>query len=851
MESEAMSINTEQRPAATDTSPAQRGSDEPLVMRGISKSFPGVRALADVDLVCRAGTVHALVGENGSGKSTLVKTACGVVRPDDGTVTIDGHELRRASALEARRLGLYAAYQDTALVPELSVLENVMLSFTGKPGYFGPLRRSQAAKLLEPYELPIKLSVPVASLSPGMRQLLEVVRALIHEPRVLLLDEPTATLDADNIARLELLIADVKAKGAAVLYISHRLEEVERMADEVTILRDGEIQGNYRGGGWSVAEVVNLMVGAPIELTFPDKPASSTGEDVLSVSQLTGTAFGPIDVTVRRSEIVGIAGAEGNGQRQFLRSLVGLRPPDAGTVAVAGRERAIRSPRAAIDAGIRFISGDRVAESIFNELSVQENSTVPVLDQFANLGVVRAGNERRAFRKAASALGIVAASPDQPIRDLSGGNQQKTVMSRALLDPADLLVVDEPTQGVDAMARLDIYRALREQAEGGAGVLVSSSDSLELAGLCDRVYVISRGVITEEIHGERLTEANIVQGFVSTEGRDTRRADAQAEVRRRHPLSAMIAAPWFPLSAVIALIVIVGGYTQLRSDVFLEPFNLTSLVVLSLPLIVVAMGQQMALLARGFDISVGSMMTVTVVLASFYITSDSLGGIIPGILLVLVIAAAVGFVNGFVVRVLKVNAIIATIGMLGILGGIALMARPTPGGVISSKLSSILLTQIGWMPVAFLVILAVAIVFQILLLHTGPGLSLRATGFDEESARRLGLRVTAIKIGAFVACSMIAAVAGLFLAAQTGVGDANVGGSYALLSFAACVIGGASLAGGRGSFVGCVVAGLFLTLLVNIAPILQISPAYSQLITGLLTLAAVLAYTLNRRRVSA
>ncbi len=817
-----------------------------LRLEGVSKSFPGVRALSEVNVECRAGTVHALVGENGSGKSTLVKVACGVLRPDEGTVTIAGSELTRASARAARRLGLYAAYQDTALVADMTVLENVMLSFTGSAGHAGPLKRAQVGRLLEPYDLGVRLDTRVANLSPGKRQLLEVVRALLHSPRILLLDEPTATLDANSIARLETMIGRARDAGVAILYISHRLEEVERLADEVTVLRDGEIHGHYTGGGWSVPEVVALMVGAPVDLSFPDKAADlGNAAEALRVSEFSGAGFGPVELSVRHGEIVGIGGAEGNGQRQLVRALVGLQSAD-GAVALDGSPTQIPSPAAALQAGVRFLSGDRVAESIFADMSVMNNATVSALDQLSRFGTIRRDSERRLFEPAVSTLGIVAASPDQPIRELSGGNQQKTVMARAIIDPARVLVVDEPTQGVDAMSRIDIYRALRDQADSGCGILVNSSDSLELAGLCDRVYVVSRGMITEELSGDALTESAVVQGFVSTAGRDARRGDDDAHPALRSAAS-VVAAPWFPLTAVLLLIVLVGAYAQARSEFFLGTANLNALLALSLPLIVVAIGQQVALLARGFDISVGAMMSLTVVMASFSITSESLAAIIPGLLLVLALGCTVGLVNGFVVRVLNVNAIIATIGMLGILNGIALMRRPEPGGLISPQLTTLLLGQIGFVPVAFVVIVLVAVGAQVALLHTGAGLELRATGFNEEAANRLGVRVTAIKIGAFAACSTIAAVAGLFLAAQTGIGSPGIGDSYALLSIAACVIGGASLGGGRGSFVGCLVAGVFLSLLVNIAPLLQLSPSYSQLITGLLTLLAVLAYTLNRR----
>lgn len=836
----------------TDMPAREPGSTPPgrdvLRIEGVTKSFPGVTALADVSLTCRAGEIHALVGENGSGKSTLVKVACGVLRAEEGSITINETELTRPSPLAARRLGLVAAFQDTALVSELSVADNILLSFTGDKGFGGPLRRDYAASLLEPFDLPIPPDVLVAQLSPAMRQLLEVARAMMHKPDVLLLDEPTAALDAATIGLLQKLVLDARDRGAAILYISHHLEEVQRLADRVTVLRDGVARGTYDGGGWSVDEIVALMVGGSVDLTFPDRPGvADDAPEMLRASGLRGPRFGPVDLSVRKGEIVGIAGAEGNGQRELVRALVGLLPSH-GTLEVGGEQTAITSPAAALKADISFQSGDRVAESIFTEMSVMANSTLPAIDQVGKIGTLQRKRERSLFLPVAKKLGIVAASPDQSIGGLSGGNQQKTVLSRAILHRTRLLIVDEPTQGVDARARTDIYHALREQADEGKAILINSSDSMELAGMCDRVYVLSRGKVCDELAGDDLEEARIVRSFVAAKTdlsilEDTTPAEAPKALAN---LGRLMARPWMPLVILAILMLIVGAYTASRSDVFLADANLSSLLILAVPLAIVSMGQQVALLTGGFDISVGAMMSLTVVLMSFWTTSGGLLSSLPAIVLIIGVGLLAGLLNGTIVRGLKVNAIIATIGMTGILSGVALIKRPTPEGLISIDLQDGLYKQVGFIPIAFIVVVVVAIVLQVVLMRTGYGLRLRATGFSEEASHRSGVRVTAMKVAAFAACAGIAALAGIFLGAQTGNGDPTVGTNFALLSIAACVIGGASLAGGRGSFVGTVMAAVFLMLLINATPLAEINDAYSQLITGVLTILAVLAFSLSR-----
>jgi ribose transport system ATP-binding protein len=848
----AMSDLTRKDPAVERAVSELRPEGDVLCLESVTKTYPGVRALDRVDFTCRAGEIHALVGENGSGKSTLIKVASGAVRPDSGTVVIGGGTLVRSSPRASRRLGLLTAYQDTSLVGDLSVSDNVVLSCPGVRPLPFLLGKVRTASLLEKYELPFTMGTLVRDLSPAARQMLEVVRALIHEPRVLLLDEPTAALDAGSIERLDAMLKDARRTGIGIVYISHRLDEVERLADRVTILRDGAVKGSYAGGNWNAQAIVDLMVGVPTDMEFPARPEVSSDAPVaLEVCDLRGSGFRSVDLQVRTGEIVGLAGAEGNGQRELVRAIVGLQP-SRGTIAVNGVRRAIRSPRAALRAGIQFLSGDRAAEAAFASLSVMQNSTIAVADDLGPLHLVMRSRERKQFRVVADRLHIARASADQPMSELSGGNQQKTVLSRSILRPGRLIIVDEPTAGVDARARLDIYRAINENALNGAGVLVCSSDSAELAGLCNRVYAVSRGRIVDEIAGERMTEAAIVDAFVRPSHRSTAEAAADhgaVGTGRRSSLwpgSGALGPSWGPLGFIALLIVLVGIYATSKSSVFLGESNLTNLFVSLLPVVCVALGEQYCLISGGMDISVGSTMSVSVVIASFLVTSNSVGGVLPGCLLILLVGLGVGAVNWFVVRKLNVNPLIGTIAMLGILQGIAIEARPIQGGIVGQGLSTLLLSGIGPIPWALLVLAAVAVLGDLWQMRTSPGLFMRAGGRNEEMTRRNGIRVEWLKFSGFAVAGVVAALAGLFVAAQIGVGDSTAGGDFALPAFAACFIGGAGLLGGRGSFVGALLGSAFFTLLTNVAPLVNIQSSWTQIVTGGLTILAIVAYSFER-----
>jgi ribose transport system ATP-binding protein len=504
-----------------DPAGASTPGDVVLEIDGVSRQFGAVRALTDVSFDCRAGEVHALVGENGSGKSTLLGIASGFVDPDLGSVRIGGRVLRSDSPAQARRLGLAMAYQDTSLVVAEPVKNNLYLAVPeeARPPYWR--RKKWARGRLAEFDLDLELfpDVPVAFLTLAERQLFEVAKALVSDPKVLLLDEPTTALGPDEVEALHRTVAACRSRGVGVVYVSHRLPEVLEIADRITVLRDGRNQGTFDASATTEAELVELIVGRPFEAAFPEAaPSTGAPDEVLTVDALQGQAFGPVSFTLQAGEVVGIAGAEGNGQTQLFETLAGRFPPKAGRVVCRGRELSLVSTRQAVRAGILLLAGDRLHQALFPVLGVRANSTIQALGSFSVAGILDRRAERRRVTGLVDELEIRTPSLEQPVQFLSGGNQQKVSVARSFLREPAVILAYEPTQGVDVGSRFDIYRALRNRTDAGSALLVKSSDPIELAGMCDRVLVMSRGQVIEEIPGDELDERRITEAIVRGPG---------------------------------------------------------------------------------------------------------------------------------------------------------------------------------------------------------------------------------------------------------------------------------------------------------------------------------------------
>ncbi len=824
--------------------------DTVLKLENVTKTYPGVRALDDMSFDCLSGEVHAILGENGSGKSTLMKIASGTVTPDSGVVEIGGSALTSADARRAHELGLAIVYQDDSLVRELTIAQNLFLGAPPKTVTYGEMRVWAQARLDE-FDLNLKSTTLVSDLTPAQRQFVEIVKALLADPKVLLLDEPTSTLDMDGVRKLMRIIRDLTARGAGIVYVSHRLPEILDLADRVTILRDGVHRGVFPvDDTLSESRLVSLMIGRDLDSEYPEKPQDIEGDPVLEVRGLEGEDFHDVSFVARRGEIIGFAGAEGNGQREALRAIVGLEEAE-GEVYCGGRKVNNLSPRDAFADKLLFLSSDRLGEAVFPEHGVRKNIMLTRLDDVSGTGgVISAQREHRIASEMVRDFGIVTPTLDTPISGLSGGNQQKAALARSFRSGARAILIDEPTQGVDAGARFEIYKAIRENIRADGTCVINSSDAQELAGICDRVLVFSRGRIVRELTGDEVSEEEIVSSFLTT--RDVKRGNDGDSALAGSAIGAKLMKTflsgsviwWVPIVFLALLTLAVGAYAASQSDVFLRQINIRHILLAVAPAGFVAMAQLHVLVVRGLDISVGSMMSLTVVLASYVMAFQTPWAMVwLGVALVLLVGLAVGLANGLLVRFAGINAIITTIAMLSVLQGIALALRPTPGGLISQEFTELLRTRIGFMPASIFVLVVFALVSDYWLHRTRGGLEAKAVGFREEAARRNGVRVELVQVRAYVLAAVLATVAGFFLASEVGVGHPTIGEGFALASIAAAVLGGAALTGGRGSFGGALFGAIFFTLTINVISILGLSASVGVIASGAMTLLAIFLYS--------
>ena len=828
----------------TPSSPADR-----LELSGIWKRYPGIVALKDVSFSVRAGEVHALLGENGAGKSTLVGIASGSIAPDEGEIRIASELLSSLTPLTALRLGLAIVHQEPALLPDLTVLENMTLAIPREMR----VRQTSSDEAWARDELNrvgcnVSLGVRAEEVGVANRQLIELAKAFSTAPGILILDEPTAPLGAERVERLFQLVREAAANGTAVVYISHRLPEVRAIANRVTVLRDGAGRGTFATSEVSDQELLELIVGRSLEAVFPSKGTPDVDMPGLVVEGLVGEAFEDVSIHVRPGEIVGLAGIAGNGQTELVRALAGLGR-SYGVVRLGGVELEVSGPSAARRAGIAYLSADRHGEGLFGTMSVRENAAVSGLERFARGPVVERGREVGAVERLRGLLRIRTPSIENPVASLSGGNQQKVVLARSMLAEPRLLLVDEPTQGVDAGARVEIYGILRDIAASGVPVLIISSDTIELEGLCDRVYVFSRGHVVAELSGREVSERQIAQSIVmaTTHRRDDRRDLAIDPRGWKTRLQHLAGDDAFPSVILLGIIAVLGAYTYSVNARVLSEFNIGSALTLLAALAFISLGQTAVILTGGIDISVGPLAGLMVVVASLFVVADATPiAIAGGFVAMLVVAILVGGVNGSLVQFGRFTPVAATLTTFIAIQGVSLILRPIPGGTILPGVTDVIETRVGPIPVAFLVVVAVAVALEVGLRRTRAGLSLRAVGSSQKAAHRVGVPVSRTLVLAYVMGGFFVFLGGVMVMAQIAIGDASQGIEYTLWSVTAVVLGGTSLFGGRGSFIGTLLGAALIQQILNATVFLELSQEWQFWLLGLLTLVAAGVYSQAR-----
>ena len=490
-------------------------ADDFLVLQGISKRYGGVNALQNVDFRCERGKVHAVLGENGAGKSTLIKIISGVIQPDHGTIQLEGRPLSFRSPSQANAAGIVCIFQELSLMPDLSVSDNI--SIATPPRRFGMIdarsQRRRAEELLGAIGCEdVNPMMRVRDLPLSRRQMVEIAKALGKKPKILILDEATSALAIADVEKVYAMLARLKADGVAILYISHRMHEIEALADTASVFRNGLHIQTFAKGQRSNDEIVQLMIGREISAHFPPKQIKPRSAPLLDIKDLSWeNRLDKITLGVGRGEIVGLGGLDGQGQKELLLALFGVLKRVTGTVEINGKPQKLASPRAAMaSGGIALVPEDRKTEGLMLPMSISDNLVIASLSELSIGPFVSEGKVKTAVDAGIARLQIKVGSPEDAVNTLSGGNQQKVVLAKWLMTRPDVILLNDPTRGIDVGTKQEIYVLLRKLADEGAAILFYSTDYDELIGSCDRVAILYDGRIVSELEGIEINETNIV-----------------------------------------------------------------------------------------------------------------------------------------------------------------------------------------------------------------------------------------------------------------------------------------------------------------------------------------------------
>ena len=801
----------------TEPAPSQASATTLLLtVDDLAKSFGPTKALRSCSLELRAGEVHALMGENGSGKSTLVKILAGVHRPDGGRIELAGRPVAPRGPREAIGSGVATVFQEVQCVAQQSVLDNLWLGTDGVvrraegAGLAPEERRARAGQVLtELLGTCPDLDAPAGSLSLSERQALAIARSLLREPKVLILDEATSALDVATRDRLFGACRTLTARGGAVLFISHRMDEVEQIADRVTVLRSGESVGTLTQDQADIATLVHLMTGGEtlVQSNAAERP---TPGDVV----LAGTGL-----NLRAGEIVGLAGLEGQGQDEYLRAL---------------------SKLAGSGTRVAYVARDRREESIFPPLSIRENFTASTLRQDTRAGLISTSRARERFSEYRDRLKIRLGKDSDAITTLSGGNQQKVIIARALAGDPQVLLLNDPTRGIDIGAKHDVYALLRDLAASGMAIVMLSTEVDEHLELMDRVLVFREGEPAAELDRANLTRTALVTEFFGTADSETADAEPVATAKPQSRIARLLAERTWIVPAVLAVALLIANVVEQHSFLAWHSWILT-FAELATPGLA-AMASTPAILGGGggIDISIAPLFVMVSVVIEVMLLGNGVSSAAVVIPAAVVFGAVVGAINGALINYGRYQAVVATLCMNFILSGFALAYAPSPVSGTTGWLTS-LGSTVGGVP-GGLILLAVPLLAWFLLARTPFVRTLCAVGGSEITAYTAGVNVPLVRTLGYSLGGGIAGLAGISITAQLHQAEADTGfvTPFILLAIAAVALGGTSLAGGRGGLLGSLLGAAVIFLIENLLGALHISSFWSQAVYGATLIAAVL-----------
>ncbi len=839
-----------ERPAPLTAEPASGAHRVVAALSGATKVFGGTVAIADVSIELRAGEVLALLGENGAGKSTCVKLLAGVYRPDAGSVRVEGEAVSFHSPLQAQRAGIAVMHQHPGLFPDLSIGENLFIGQTGTSSGWLIDRghiRTEARRLLKLVGLDADIDAPLSQLRTSEQQLVEIARALSQDARVLIMDEPTAALSQREVERLFAVVNDLRAHGVAMMFVGHRMDEIYRVADRIAVLRDGRLVGTERASDLTREHAVRLMVGRSLDGLYPHHMAAP-GEVVLRAEGLSREgAFKDVSFELRAGEILGFGGLVGSGRTEVARVLFGIDQPTAGTMTLDGAPVRFASARDAMDRGIAYVSEDRIGQSLVMDFSILTNASLTVLDETTRLGLVSRAKELAFATPFLDRLRLRFRSYDQPVSTLSGGNQQKVVLSKWLATRPRVLILDEPTQGIDVQAKADVHAMIADLAAQGLAIILISSELPELLGMCDRMIVLREGEVSASFVRADATQEKVIGAATDSGKAASETAPSTMAEDLLDPGEGEGGPSWrrlfarreFGLIAAIAAVVIPISILNPR---MLSGANLSALAMDAGLLMTVAVGQMLVVITRNIDLSVAAVIGLAAYGAASTLHAHPEIGIVGGVLLASAIGLAAGLFNGFVVTWGKVPAIVVTLGTMTIFRGINSLwagGKQVSADQVPQAWLDMTSANLFGIPAVLLIALATLGVIAFALRRTVIGRELYAIGSNPAGAALIGIPARARILLAFAIGGLLAGFDGALWASRYATVDARVAYGFELTVIAAVVVGGVAVRGGSGTVLGVALGALTLLVINNGLTLVRVDPLWLQGVYGLVILAAI------------
>jgi rhamnose transport system ATP-binding protein len=818
-------------------------------LENVTKVFGGTAAVSNVSIELRAGEVLALLGENGAGKSTCVKLLAGVHHPDHGRVLMRGEPQPFSSPLEAQKAGIAVMHQHPGLFPDLSIAENL---FIGQTGLRLRLDRRQieadARRLLAIVGLNVDVTAPLSGLRTSEQQLVEIARALSLDASVLIMDEPTAALSQREVERLFSVVDSLRARGVAMMFVGHRMDEIYRIADRIAVLRDGKHVGTEPASDLSRERAVQMMVGRSLDGLYP-RHSTAPGAVVLSIKGLARDgAFRGATFDVRAGEILGLGGLVGSGRTEIARVLFGIDQPSAGSMEIDGTPRQFSSPKDAMEHGIAYVSEDRIGQSLVMDFPILTNATLTVLDETTSTRLISRRKEIGIAEPFLSRLRLRFSSYDQPVSALSGGNQQKVVLSKWLATKPRLLILDEPTQGIDVQTKADVHAMMADLASMGMAIILISSELPELLGMSDRIVVLREGNVTAEFSRQEASQEKIIAAATDAVvskvdggivARPSQEGTSQPDHRETASPKSMLARRELGLLAAIAAVVIPVSILNVR---MLSGANLSALAMDAGLLMIVALAQMLVIVTRSIDLSVAAIIGLAAYGAASTLHAHPEIGVFGGVLLACAIGLAAGLLNGLIVTYGRVPAIVVTLGTMSVFRGVnSLWAAGTQVSADQVPQSWLDMTATEILGIPAVLIIAVMTLGAVgyFLRSTSMGREFYAIGSNPDGAKLIGIPARSRVLLAFCMSGLLAGFDGALWASRYATVDARVAYGFELTVIAAVVVGGVAVRGGSGTVLGVAAGALMLLVINNGLTLVRVDPLWLQGVYGLVILIAI------------